>query len=691
MEKSADQRTLVPFCFAIGVLCIVVLPIAAGSASEIYLRGQVVSADDGQPIDSVRVGSVLYSSIAMSDREGKFTLGKINNGVIHGNARGTRADRSIAIRCLRGQILIDPQPGECVTANVTDLRGRLISYAAYRNVSGIPVATAALTSGVYLLSLYSSHGYRELWQLLVSGDGAPAGLSTAGSTTATATTGGTSGPTAVSSAVSGDSVFFCRSGYYTVACSITGSPEAALVKMQKKRWAAFDIHNHTFLTDGSNTFNQVADSAFGIGGLDLIANSEHGSFFARDTAGTYFFPDSSGIYRWRTLADYSWPKVLGQRSRFPEKTILQGVEWDVPGHEHASVGFLDDCVPMPSTIADFEYMFGAGNGDTTVRPDLGRYNNSIHENALAGVEWLQRNFRGCSYCFLNHPGNFSVGTYSVSDLRDFNTTAPDVCIGFEGMPGHQKYPTRGKYNHVDSPPYRTYGGADLILTELGGVWDALLYEGRHFWPIVNSDFHNLNDDFWPGEYAKTRVAVAGSGGRAWLKGMQSGEMFVVLGDLIESLDFSVDDNINRAWMGAELHTGRHEVKIRIRFKCPARNNNGDAPQVDHIDLISGSIGGKIDPADVARYTDGRNATTRVVHRFSASNWHIADGWTVMDTTISVTGPTYFRLRGTNHPVGTPGELDAEGNPIVDELNINTAAVAWSDLWFYSNPVFVYVK
>jgi hypothetical protein len=46
------------------------------------------------------------------------------------------------------------------------------------------------------------------------------------------------------------------------------------------------------------------------------------------------------------------------------------------------------------------------------------------------------------------------------------------------------------------------------------------------------------------------------------------------------------------------------------------------------------------------------------------------------------------LRGTNHPLNTPKELDDAGNPMPDPPEESSPAKAFSDLWFYSNPVFV---
>lgn len=66
--------------------------------------------------------------------------------------------------------------------------------------------------------------------------------------------------------------------------------------------------------------------------------------------------------------------------------------------------------------------------------------------------------------------------------------------------------------------------------------------------------------------------------------------------------------------------------------------------------------------------------------------------------------TYFRLRGTNLACDTPYETGPATKlpsadyckPLADalvtkNLGIDGAQEAWADLWFYSNPIFVYVK
>ena len=76
---------------------------------------------------------------------------------------------------------------------------------------------------------------------------------------------------------------------------------------------------------------------------------------------------------------------------------------------------------------------------------------------------------------------------------------------------------------------------------------------------------------------------------------------------------------------------------------------------------------------------------------------------------------YVRVRGTNLPPATPNETDAQGNPLSDapraasvipctdagcpahlpvvggvKMSTNDVA-AWSDLWFYGNPIFIRLK
>ena len=173
------------------------------------------------------------------------------------------------------------------------------------------------------------------------------------------------------------------------------------------------------------------------------------------------------------------------------------------------------------------------------------------------------------------------------------------------------------------------------------------------------------------------------------------------GDLINALEFkATDKTFKTVVMGEDMHIRdrrwqKEPLTITIKFKSP-RINNRAAVAVDHIDLIAGKITGKIDPAS-ADYTKATNETTKVIATFTKKDWRTdRDGYKVVTYRIrDLDNSTYFRLRGTNLAVNTPYETDAAGNPLsdflaTDNLGLDGAPEAWADLWFYSNPIFVYL-
>jgi len=165
------------------------------------------------------------------------------------------------------------------------------------------------------------------------------------------------------------------------------------------------------------------------------------------------------------------------------------------------------------------------------------------------------------------------------------------------------------------------------------------------------------------------------------------------------------------------------------------------PVLHHVDVIGGLVTGYIQPDD-PRYSGaapgGRlgqedspnalNPSTSVKATFSASNWRaLPGGWRMMSYRMNdVRASQYLRLRGTNIPAGVPNETDASGNPLVDSLGHNITVVptdpacadpalapnvlncvahlpvqgagrqlnhdveAFTDLWFYSNPIYIEV-
>ncbi|MFA6283019.1 MAG: hypothetical protein WCT30_00920 [Desulfurivibrionaceae bacterium] len=505
------------------------------------------------------------------------------------------------------------------------------------------------------------------------------------------------------------------------------------------RWLTGDFHNHTLLTDGGIAAEDVFSHAFRFG-LDWLANSEHGGAFGRGPGGQPWpaakitfpgEPPAGKMWRWQSLLQYSFPLISKARATYPNKLIVQGYEWNVPTHEHASVGIIDTAEAGGMVIARHEYLFDGDDTGATSDGYLaveGKQLQNDHAKAVAGVAWLEKNYRESGYCVLNHPSRRLK--YSIGDLRDLNDAAPHVAFGFEGFPGHQKAGSRGNY---DQGPFldaagnditnqaRTYGGADLMLAKIGGPWDALLGEGREFYTFANSDFHNPENDFWPGEYTKNHTFVhdRNQDGKysqlELLEGMRSGNSFIVHGDLISGLLFTAKAQGNEAEMGTTLQVAAgSEVTITIGFKTPARNNHGEAVTVDHIDLIAGKMTGRIprllgDGATLnPDYEKDTNETTRVIATFTRKDWQpgkqsnttgkkekalsASNGWrTVSYHVRQIEHDMYFRLRGTNLRCGGE-ETDGKCNPLNDELaGANNQNKAYADLWFYSNPLFVRVS
>jgi hypothetical protein len=643
--------------------------------AALNLEGKVVCIQSGLPLDSVRVASTNYQSVTVTHSDGLYILERniVRNCLPQTLSVDSFDEFSLHISSPKQRKTLISRRDGPVAATIFDLKGRVVVQTTLGKSTQF-FDNDAMSSGIYILKATGLNPQK----FIIAGNNSRNSINWKQRTIMNIV---------YPQCSTSDTIYFCKEGYSVFAATAEYLSSHTTISLAKKRWIASDNHNHTVLTDGSFIQDSVLTHAFAEGGLDVFVNSEHGGKYYYDTSGLQI--GSSSIPRWYTVAKYSWPKILGQRKKFPDKVIMQGIEWNCPGHEHASVGFVND-TDQPSAISDFEYQFDF-NDDDTSRPFLQKQNGYLHSNAITGLKWLQDRYPASSYFFANHPSREAIGKYTVADLRDFHNAAPDVCLGFEGMPGHHKDPYRGSYGYTVLPQNRTWGGADYDIACIGGIWDALLGEGRHFRIIANSDFHSTAPDFWPGVYEKTWTAVTDSGGQAWLNGLKAGEIFIAHGDLIKELDFSLDDGICCAPMGSDLLARKDSLVLTIRFKSPAVNNNGDSVRVDHVDLIRGSINGKISSSDRVAYNNPSNPSTEMVQRFTATDWITENGYKVIRTTISCTKPSYFRLRGTSLAVGTPNEVDKSGNPLMDIDGINNESVAWKDIWFYSNPIFVYTK
>ncbi len=536
-----------------------------------------------------------------------------------------------------------------------------------------------------------------------------------------------------------------------------------------EKWMIGDFHNHTTFTDGSWPMNDligsttIAPFAFpdttGLykqgtaatafrNGLDFFTNSEHGGVRDRDGFGrnwnnttTYPTlpaigdPTNGRMWRWQSLirtsdiSGYAGPAYLGAydwietiRANYPEKIVMTGMEWNVPGHEHGSTGIVAGS-SLP--IAEFEYRFDNSDKDgemTSITstamgwadkkinsyystangyPDystvLGL--NLLHNKTIDAVKWMQTNYSSTGYIIPAHVerAGCSVGGYSIAAFRDMNNNGPDVAFGFEGVPGHDRASNRGEFG-TGACGGGTYGGAGTYIATVGGLWDNLLADGRRFFNFDNSDFHDPANDFWPGEYEKTYVMVKDEDQNGnytqeeVIKGLRSGNSFSVHGDLINELDFRIfhgasiknPSETNSATMGETLAVEPGDkITIQIRFKSPDHNNCRpgvntaspshicNPPVVHHVQLIQG----RVNPTKADKFLgDGVTpnpdfyaidpAVAEIAQIFDSSNWKTDDGgFTTMTFAVpSVQNDMFFRIRGTN--VGFGVEVKDESGRMI---------------------------
>lgn len=645
---------------------------AAASAWDRY-EGLVVDAESGTPISNARIVGLDSRRVAVTGMDGRF--------VLDGQSRiasGGGPELSISVTGFRVQAADEGWEVERIAADgrTENVGTTPLAWDASRLPSGIGWLRLRRDGQSAIFQVCRIPGQLRLRRLHGERFATPRGAATP------------------------ESLFVRLPG--GAMRLVQGIGDSAMrIELPEVSQVAGDFHTHTFLTDGSHTLDDVAAHAFGGRwtdpgrdpstapgtGLDWFANSEHGGYFSRDRFGKGMA--GGGMWRWRSLRELSWPAVDSLRQAYPGKFLFQGMEWNVPSHEHASVAILTS---DREAIARFEFLFDANDGDAVGGgwPDAGtkRFEND-HAKALAGASWLRRNHPDSSWLLVNHPSRLQLT--SVEALRDLHDSAGAVFLGIEAIPGHQFQGWRGGYHLPDTDPSgrmiaRTYGGVDPMLAFVGGAMDALWSEGRRVWVFANSDFHNRpGGDPYPGEYNKnlTRILERTPGGI--LAGLRSGATVAVMGDLVDSFSFELDDGLRAASMGGELATRSDSVEVVVRFHVPSRNVLGDSPFLDHLDLIGGKVGKELG----SPRSDSAPATRLVSSVQFGGVEPGPQGWHTARWKVAVDGDAYFRIRGTSMARGVEGWTDAEGNPLCDDLQYpNTADKARRNLWLYSNPIFL---
>ena len=338
--------------------------------------------------------------------------------------------------------------------------------------------------------------------------------------------------------------------------------------------------------------------------------------------------------------------------------------------------------------------------------------------------------------------------FNIEHFRDFNNAGPTVAFGIES-PGHF---AEGNHSYgTGAVGGGTFGGAGLYTAKVGGLWDGMLGEGRNYFLFVSSDWHSRGifgardrastADFMPGEYSRLYVPnQTAFKAQSVIDGMRSGNTFSTNGNIV-SPDFTFRASVNGTYrtMGQVLEVNPGDtVTIEMRMVVPASNNSPysfnnpllkqvgvfqplNKPSVDHVDLITGDVTGVIAPgapgyAVANTLATIYNPSTRILSTFNGNNMTVtpqSDGTTRLELTTTLVAPAtpiYVRARGTNVPPATPFVTDSAGSPLTDTgignvvcddaacpshlptvagtRRVDYDVEAWSNLWFYANPIFI---
>ena len=460
---------------------------------------------------------------------------------------------------------------------------------------------------------------------------------------------------------------------------------------ESKRWLAGDHHIHSRYSVGWDYSTTPPSPILGVdgkysGALNAQMAHKHGLDWMVIT-------DHGGPNHSRVNLEQAYPDLVASRQVVPEVLQFYGMEFDTPAAQHSSL-------IIPYSSAEAEQLFQIERDFNREEELYGSAERDSEEDMLAALLAMQM-FNPAPILMANHPSRsaYALGDYSTitpRELRGWNDIAPGVAVGMEAAPGHQaasintdgslkSFGKRGGYNS-----YPTMGGYDQMTAQLGGFWDSMLAEGRHWWVTANSDSHvhytEGGRDFWPGEYTKTYI-YADKSYASILEGLREGRVFVVTGDLIDDLGFTL---INRSHQLSSNNSGVSRtaitgetlaiapgdtIQIKVRVHDPnTKNVHGDNPKLARIDIIQGDA--FTEPADPSTNV---NANVAVIERFYIDEMQHKQGIISLSLKMSdVQKSGYIRLRGTNNRNELEPEPDAPGeNP-------------WLDLWFYSNPIFYQV-
>ncbi|WP_105968867.1 PHP domain-containing protein [Streptomyces geranii] len=479
------------------------------------------------------------------------------------------------------------------------------------------------------------------------------------------------------------------------------------------RWLTGDHHIHTqYSSDGKyRVVDQVRQGAKH--GMDWLVITDHGS-----------------TTHAKIGVDKVNPDIRAARAAYEDTLVFQGLEWNIPGAEHATV-FVHPGNNEVSVLKQFETDY---DGSVKGASDSTPANEAL---AIAGLAFLsdqvKRRKVKDALMLANHPARRGVDSpHEIRAWRDASPASHQIAVGFEGAPGHQAAGlpaplgmgrARGIYDNNPSAnsfagypleSYRTWGGFDWMTATVGGLWDSLLAEGKPWWITANSDSHQVyadtavrgpggsfetngryedpiyggkiditQGDYWPGQYSRTHVGADGFSYAAVMDGIRAGRIWVDHGQLIDGLDVRLSGGGRWSTLGGALHVKRGTKVTLTVDVTPAGGPNwaGFQPKLAKVDVIQGDVTGPV--ADRDTFTA---PTARVVKTYEVNQ---TTGTLRLTYDLGrVDRPLYVRLRGSDGNRSAVGSLGATVDPAGPAIDIVGDADPWRDLWFYTNPVWV---
>ena len=327
-------------------------------------------------------------------------------------------------------------------------------------------------------------------------------------------------------------------------------------------WVSMDPHVHTRFSDGAATVAEVVAAARK-GGCRAIAITDHTD---------------------RTLnaATDAWRAEIEQaRAANADTVILAGLEWNVPpynGNEHIGV-ILPPGPEEWSRLTEFKQRFDdldRKEGDRPVAAEALKWLATVSGSPPPAVIY-------------NHPSRVDAKSMvNVDDLMRWRAIN-DLVIGFEGAPGHQRYPRIGGYT-VAEPAIDRW---DPVVARPGDAWDTLLGRGVDVHAaIAGSDFHNDNprdlNDQWPCDFAETWLRIPERTGAGVVRALRAGTTVAVHGKIARDVTLAVElPGLPRPALAGEVVEARpgSTATATMRMVVPPQDWEGQPNAINAVEFI----------------------------------------------------------------------------------------------------------